>query len=194
MMFFKHDYKYYDDKLLNGESIIKFVLPESAIKFTEHHGEYLNDALYHFMVYALAIKDSQQPKTIEAGIFTKDYNEISLKTFRQFYSYLSKQQSKLYYELGVKCFVEGFYVDNSEFASVFNDTIALMGIDGEVSNKQTASIEINLDDSCIDTHLFISISLYENKIFVQIIDSKDILDIEQMKSTTISLLESQEEG
>ena len=194
MMFFKHDYKYYDDKLLNGESIIKFVLPESAIKFTEHHGEYLNDALYHFMVYALAIKDSQPPKTIGAGIFTKDYNKISLKTFRQFYSYLSKQQSKLYYDLGVKCFIKGFCVDNSYFASVFNDMIALMGIDGEISNKQTAGIEINIDDLCINTTLFISNSFYKNKLLVQIIDSEDILDIDKMKSMTISLLESQEEG
>jgi hypothetical protein len=181
---------------MKADCKVNFLFPSTseAKKFLEYHDNYLNDALYHFMVYALAIKDSQPPKTIEAGIFTKDYNVISLKTFKQFYPFLSKQQSKLYYELGVKCFIKGFCVDNSDFGGVFNDMIALMGIDGRISNKQTASIEIITHDSHIYTHLFISNSFYKNKRLVEIIDSEEILDIDKRESEIISLLESQEEG
>jgi hypothetical protein len=176
---------------MKADCKVNFLFPSTseAKKFLEYHDNYLNDALYHFMVYTLAIKDSQKPKTIEARFFTREYNVISLKTFRIFYPHLSKQQSKLYYKLGVKCFIKGFYVGDPDPNGIFSDMLAIVG--GKFGTNRTVGTKITAGDFSSEFNLIYGNTFYKYERLVQITNPEWIWD-DEIKNETISLLESQE--
>jgi hypothetical protein len=157
-MVFNEGYEDFLEKI--ADKNIEFSFPESA----KHILSLIEpattiEALTRFVGYVIAVRDNQKLKTIDG----KKYNQLTLKDFYSYNYDLPKEQSKLCYKFGIKCFVKGFYTGDRDTYNLFE----LFLPEGyKLRDRQTVGITVTDDEGTCWMHLISTVHTHNNKIFV----------------------------